>query len=118
MLMPDQNGNYNCEHDDFSTDNIFEYMAHAGVEFDWMIKLGSKHSFNMFTFLEQLAWNMTQENHKDVWDSIQGVTLLFVNSSGEDFEEFIKETEAVASSDAMFEQIEQILKEATRKDDV
>lgn len=116
MLLPDEDGMYRCEHQEFSTENIFEYMHHAGMDFDWMVKLNRKYSFNMFTFLEQLAWNMSEKNYKQVWHSVQGVALLFVNSSGDDFEEFMKETEVVSSADDMFEQIEDFLKEVGRDD--
>lgn len=116
MLMPDENGFYGCEHDDYKTDNIFAYMQHAGLEFDWMVRLSGKYSFNMFTFLAQIAWHMTREEYDEVWHSIQGVALLFTNSSGDDFNEFLKETEVVSGTDEMFHQLEQFLKEVDKGD--
>lgn len=116
MLVPDERGLYHCENDDYSTDNVFAYMQHADIEFDWMIKLDRKYSFNMFTFLNQLTWYLAEREYAEAWYSVQSVALLFLNSTGEDFEEFLKEAEVISGMDDMFVEIEQYLKEKNEKE--
>lgn len=117
MLMPDDKGFYQCENDDFKTRNIFAYMEHAGMDFDWMIKISKRYSFNMFTFLNEITFLLLEERYDEVWNSIQGVSLMFVNSCGDDFDEFLRETEVITTSEDMFSQIEQYLNKEGYKHD-
>ena len=116
MLMPDENGYYNCEHDDYRTRNVFSYMDHAGMEFDWMISVSKRYNFNMFTFLAELNFLLSEGMFDDAWNSVQGVSLMFVNSTGEDFDDFIGEAEVISASGDMFSEIEQYLKEVKHDD--
>jgi 3-deoxy-D-arabino-heptulosonate 7-phosphate (DAHP) synthase class II len=117
MLIPDEKGFYQCEHDDFKTRNIFAYMHHAGMDFDWMVKISKNHTFNMFSFLAELDLFVKEDRYDELWHAIQGVTLMFVNSCGEDFDEFLREIEVVTSSDDMLSQIEQFLGREGNKND-
>lgn len=111
MFMPNDDGYYTCEHDDFKTGNVFRYMEHAGIEFDWMVHLSPKYSLNLFTFLSELTYFMNEEKYDDVWEHIQSVTLLLMNSCTDDFDKFIHEAEIVTSTESMFDQIERYLSE-------
>lgn len=116
MIFPDERGLYRCEFDDYKTDNIFAYMQHADIDFDWMIKLDKRYSFNMFTFLNQLTWQLLNKEYEDAWHSVQGVALLFVNSTGDDFEDFLEEAEVISGMENMFDDIEKFLKEKYESD--
>lgn len=116
MIFPDERGLYHCEFDDFTTDNIFAYMQHADIDFDWMIKIDRRYSFNMFTFLNQLTWHLLNKEYEEAWHSVQGVSLMFVNSTGDDFDEFLKEAEVVSGMENMFDDIERFLKEKNEND--
>ena len=111
MFMPNDDGYYTCEHDDFKTGNVFRYMEHAGIEFDWMVHLSPKYSLNLFTFLSELTYFMNEEKYDDVWEHIQSVTLLLMNSCTDDFDKFIHEAEIVTNTESMFDQIERYLSE-------
>ena len=116
MIFPDERGLYHCEFDDYKTDNIFAYMQHADIDFDWMIKLDKRYSFNMFTFLNQLTWQFLNKEYEEAWHSVQGVSLLFVNSTGDDFEDFLEEAEVISGMENMFDDIEKFLKEKNEND--
>lgn len=111
MFMPNDDGYYTCEHDDFETGNVFSYMEHAGIQFDWMVRLSPKYSLNLFTFLSELTYFMNEERYQDVWEHIQSVTLLLMNSCTDDFDKFIHEAEVVSGTESMFDQLERYLDE-------
>jgi hypothetical protein len=109
MLLPEQDGKFVCKADDFRTDNLFTYMDHFGVEYDWMVRLNHKFTLNLFSFLSEMAYFLNEDKIDDAWEHLQSVTLLLINASGEDFDEFIEEAQLIAGSVEMFEQIERYL---------
>jgi hypothetical protein len=109
MLMPEDDGTFICKRDDFKTDNLFEYMDHFGVEYDWMVKLNSRYNFNLYTFLQELTNFIEKEDWSEVWGLTQSVTLMLVNASGEDFDEFVEEAEVITGTQSMFDQLERFL---------
>jgi hypothetical protein len=111
MYMPNDDGYFTCEHDDFKTSNLFAYMEHAGMEFDWLVRLSPKYSLNLFTLLSELTYFMNEEKYDDVWEHIQSVTLLLMNSCTDDFDKFIHEAEVISGTERMFDQIESYLDE-------
>jgi len=115
MIFPDERGLYRCEYDDFVTDNIFAYLEHADIDFDWMIKIDKRYSFNMFTFLNHITRLFIDKEYQEAWEAIQGVSLMFVNSTGDDFDEFLKEAEVISGIENMFDDIEKYLKETDGK---
>jgi hypothetical protein len=109
MLMPNHKGKFACQKDDFETDDLFAYMDHFGVEYDWMIKLSPRYNFNLFQFLSEATELILDEKYDELWEVVQSATLLFVNASGEDFEEFIEEAEVITGTESMIEQLERFL---------
>jgi len=109
MLLPDSEGMFVCQKDNFKTDNLFTYLDHFGVEYDWMIRLNPRFSLNLFGFLSEMAYFINEHRLDEAWEHIQSVTLLMINASGEDFDEFIEEAQVIAGSQDMFDQIERFL---------
>jgi hypothetical protein len=109
MLMPQDDGTFICKKDNFKTGNIFEYMNHFGVEYDWMVKLNPRYNFNMFTFLNELNDLVLLGDMEEAYILIQSVSLMLVNASGEDFEEFVEEAEVISGTKEMFDQLERFL---------
>lgn len=109
MLLPDSNGLFVCKKDDFKTDNLFEYMDHFGVEYDWMVRLNPKFTLNLFAFLNEMSTFLDEGDIDVAWEHLQSVVLLLINASGEDFDEFIEEAQVIAGSAEMLDQIERYL---------
>jgi hypothetical protein len=109
VLFPEENGTFICKKDDFATDNLFEYMEHFGIEYDWMVRLNHRFTLNLFSFLSEMAKLIDEGQINEAWDHLQSVTLLLINASGEDFDEFIEEAQVIAGSAEMVDQIERYL---------
>jgi len=109
ILMPESDGTFVCKKHNLKTDNLFEYLDHFGVEYDWMVRLNSRHSFNLFAFLRGLTEYIDDQNWAEVWSVTQSITLMMINASGEDFEEFVEETEVIQGTETMLEQLERFL---------
>lgn len=109
MLMPEDDGTFVCKKDKFRTDDIFEYMDHFGVEYDWMVKLNPRYNFNLFTFLKELTALLLIKDLDEAYLLAQSVSLMLVNASGEDFEEFVEEAEVISGTKEMFDQLERFL---------
>lgn len=115
MLLPEEGCFFVCKKDDFKTDNLFAYMEHFGVEYDWMIRLNPRFSLNLFTFLSEMAYLLNEDKIDEAWEHLQSVTLLMVNASGEDFDDFIEEAQVIAGTEDMFEQLERYLNDNETK---
>jgi hypothetical protein len=109
MLMPEDDGTFTCKKDNFRTGNLFEYMDHFGVEYDWMVKLNPRYNFNLFTFLGELTNYILDKDWEEAYGLTQSVTLMMINASGEDFEEFVEEAEVITGAQDMFDQLERFL---------
>jgi len=112
MLLPEEGSYFVCKKDNFKTNNLFAYMEHFGVEYDWMVRLNHRFTFNLFTFLSEMAHLINEDNTDEAWEHLQSATLLLVNASGEDFDEFIEEAQVIAGSEDMMEQIERFLNDS------
>ena len=109
MLMPEDDGTFICKKDNFIASDIFDYMEHFGVEYDWMVKLNPRYNFNLFTFLQELTALLLENEVDEAYVLVQSVVLMLVNASGEDFDEFVEEAEVITGTKDMFEQLERFL---------
>lgn len=111
MLMP-KDGHFECEDScDFKTCDIFEFMDHCGVEFGWAVKLNKRYSFDLFTFL-QLLNDMVEVGDLDaMYDHVQSATLMMVNASEGDLEEFMEESIVESEMGELMTGLERLLKE-------
>ena len=116
MLLPEDGCFFVCKKDDFKTDNLFEYLEHFGIEYDWMVKLNPRINFNLFTFLSEMAYLLDSGKINEAWEHVQSATLLLVNAGSDDFDEFIEEAQVIASMDTLMSQVEGILKDGTNEE--
>jgi phosphoserine phosphatase len=115
MLMPDNNGMFVCKADNFETGNLFEYLDHYGVEYDWMVKLNKKHSFNLYPFLGELTNLAMKKDYEQIYELIQSAVLLLINASTDSLDEFIEETEVIVGMEDMMDQVERFLNDNESK---
>ncbi len=112
MLIP-MDGHFECSESecDFATCDLFEFMEHCGVEYSWNVKLNKRYSFDLFQFLDILN-NITNLGDLDaIYDHVQSATLLLINASGDELEDFIEETIVQEEMAHVMDGIERMLKE-------
>lgn len=110
MLIQNSKNQFVCEKDNFKTTNIFEYLDHTGVEFTWGVKLSPKISLDMFQFLTLLGESLEHGDLEEAYDTVQQATLLFVNASSDEADDYIEEAIVRESSSGMMREIEEMLK--------
>lgn len=111
MLMRDKSGVFRCEDNySFATADIFEFMDHCGIEFGWQVRLNKRFSFDLYTFLGLLNDTVNKGDLDDAWTIIQDATLMMVNTSEGDLEEFVEETVVASEMNNMMSDLERLLK--------
>jgi hypothetical protein len=113
--MPDKDGMFVCKADNFKTGDLFEYLDHYGVEYDWMVKLNRKHSFNLYPFLRELDGLSLTGEVDEIYSLIQSAVLLLINASTDSLDEFIEETEVIVGMEDMMDQVERFLNDNESK---
>ena len=112
MLMP-EDGHFNCSEPDclFTTCNLFEFLQHCGVEYTWSIRLNKRFTFNFYEFLSILTDLIDEKDLEAINDHVQSATLMMVNASGDDFDQFIEEAVVQTEMEGILKDVEGILKE-------
>lgn len=112
MLLPEDN-HFNCESKDckFTTCDIYDFLDHCGVEYVWGVKLSRKYSLDLFMFLQILNDYLNEGDLDSAYDHVQSISLLLVNSSGDDLDNFIEESIVQSGMDDMMSGLEMMLKE-------
>lgn len=112
-MRPPVDGEFSCDNKecDFKTADVFEHLDHCGVEFGWHIFLNKRYSFDMFAFLQSLNEMVNVGDLDAVYDHVQNATLLLVNSSDGELEEFIEESIVAEEASDGIKNIERMLKE-------
>jgi hypothetical protein len=112
MLMP-EDGHFNCAEPKcgFSTCDLFEYMYHCGVEYAWAVRLNKRYAFDLFEFLATLNDIIEVGDLDAAYDHIQSATLLMVNASGDDLQNFVEEAIVRSEMDNVMAGVEGLLKE-------
>ena len=112
-MRPPVNGIFTCDNEKckYKTSNLFEFLEHCGVEFGWQIFLNKKYSFDFFTFLQQLSMMVDNADLDAIYDHVQMATLLMVNASDGELEEFIQDTIVREEVESGMSDIEKYLKE-------
>lgn len=112
MLIP-VDGNFNCSEAkcDFSTSDLFEFMEHCGVEYAWKVRLNKRYSLDLFEFFDILN-SLTDVGDLDgIYDHVQSATLLLINASGDELEDFIEESVVQSEMSQVMDGIERLLRE-------
>jgi hypothetical protein len=112
MLIP-VDGHFECSEPkcDFATCDLFEFMDHCGVEYSWNVRLNKRYSFDLFQFLEVLNKIVNTGDLDAMYDHVQSATLLLINASGDELNEFIEEMIVQEEMEYVMDGIERILKE-------
>lgn len=112
MRLP-VNGVFSCDNEEcsFETADVFEFLEHCGVEFGWHIFLNAKYSFDFFAFLEHLSHMVNSGDLDAIYDHVQMATLLMVNASDGELEEFIQDSIVAEEVKDGLSDIEKFLKE-------
>lgn len=110
--MPKE-GHFVCEQSDcnYITCDIFDFLDHCGVEYGWGVRLNKRYSFDLFEFLSILNDMADAGDVEGIYDHVQNATLMMVNASGDDLDEFIQEAVVQSEMSSIMEGIEGLLKE-------
>ena len=112
MLIP-EDGHFKCLEGkcDFSTCDLFEFMEHCGVEYEWGVRLNKRYTFDLYQFLSILN-DLTNIGDLDaMYDHVQSATLLLINASGDELEDFIEESVVQSEMSEVMEGLERLLKD-------
>lgn len=112
MLVP-VDGHFECSESncDFITCDLFEFMEHCGVEYEWGVRLNKRYTFDLFMFLSILNEITNKGDLDAIYDHIQSATLLMINASGDELSDFIEETVVQSEMTDVLDGIERLLKE-------
>lgn len=108
-ILPDGEGAYVCECEQ-KFYNIFEFLAHNGVKYEWGVRISPKWSFDMFEFMESLDKALGIGDQDALYEIIQSAALTMVNSSEGKFMEFMEEATVAGEMESIYEGIEKLLK--------
>lgn len=106
-------GQFDCSEDkcDFSTCDLYEFMEHCGVEYEWGVKLNKRYTFDLFMFLNRLNELTNIGDLDGIYDHVQSATLLLINASGDELEDFVEESIVQSDMEEVLDGIERLLKE-------
>ena len=110
MLIQNSKGQFTCEEENFKTTDVFEFLDHAGVDFRWGVRLSTKTSLDLFAMLSSLNRAISSGNIDEAYDIVQSATLLMVNASSDETDDFIEEAVVRATSNDMIRSMEEMLK--------
>lgn len=112
--MPDHGGRYKCECGDEFGD-LFDFLGHNGVQYEWGVRLTRNYNFDLFEFLSALNNHLISNNYNDAYECIQSAALTFMNAGEGLLPEFIEEVMIYSEADQMFNGLEKMLKEEGNK---
>ena len=112
MLIPND-GHFECSESncDFATCDLFDFMDHCGVEYSWNVRLNKRYSFDLFMFLDAMNEMLNVGDLDGAYDHVQSATLLLINASGDELEDFIEESVVQSEMSEVLDGIERLLKE-------
>ena len=112
MLIP-IDGEFKCSEPDcdFATCDLFDFMSHCGVEYSWNVRLNKRYSFDLYMFLDVLNELANVGELDGIYDHIQSATLLLINASGDELEDFIEESVVQSEMSEVMDGIERLLRE-------
>ncbi len=115
-ILPDHDGRYLCECKDEFKD-LFDFLAHNGVKYEWGVRLSRALTFDLFSFLEALNEGMMENKYQEVYEHIQSAALTMFHASEGLLEEFMEEVVVHSEMEDMFKSIEKMLVEEGKKND-
>lgn len=115
-IYPDHSGRYVCDCNDEFKD-LFDFLEHNGVTYEWGIRLTRAFTFDMFTFLSTLNNAMFENKYQEVYEHIQSAALVLMNAGEGLLEEFMEEVAVHSEMDEIYKGIENMLIEEGKKRD-
>jgi len=117
-LMPSENG-FKCDHCDFVTDDIFEFLHHNDEYYGWSIKISPRYSLDLFSLFSEISANIREGDPDQADRLVQSATLAMVNASegNDNIEKFIHEAMISITADELANGVEELLKKEAKKDD-
>jgi len=109
-LMPDHDGRYECECGDQFKD-LFDFLGHNGVQYEWGVRLTRNYSFDLFEFLSSLNNYITSNRHQEAYECVQSAALTFMNAGEGLLPQFMEEVMIYSEADEMFDGLERMLKQ-------
>jgi hypothetical protein len=112
MLIPTEKG-YKCKDCDFLTPDLFTFLDHCEISFEWKVRLSSQYSLELFAILDEMAHLIDHGDLDNLYDLIQSIALALVNASeGEEtLHRFINEAHTVELAADLVQGVEELLKE-------
>ena len=114
-ILPDEEGFYVCKCDQKFSD-LFEFLDHNGVKYEWGVRIARRWTFDMFEFIENLNEYLRQGRTDDMYESIQSAALTLLNASEGKFHDFMEEAVVAGEMDDIYKGVEKLLKEERHND--
>jgi hypothetical protein len=116
MIIPTEKG-YKCQDCDFNTPDIFTFLDHCDIGFEWKVRLSNQYSLELFAILDEMAHLVDHGDLDSLYDLIQSIALALVNASeGESvLHKFINEAHTVELAADLVEGVEELLREQDDK---
>lgn len=108
-IIPDAKGNYICECQQ-KFQNVFDFLAHNGVEYEWGVRISDNWSFDMFEFMLNLDFFLSKNDLQSVYEAIQTAALTMLNASEDKFMEFMEEVTVAGEMEGIYEGLEKLLR--------
>lgn len=108
-IMPDDKGFYVCECDQKFT-NVFDFLDHNGVEYEWGVRITKSWSFDMFEFMNSIDQYLREGDTQAIYESVQSAALTMLNASEGKFMEFMEEATVAGEMEDIYAGVEKLLR--------
>jgi len=109
-IVPTDDGYYVCRCEEEFV-NIFDFLEHNGVEYEWGVRITKKYNFDMFEFMKNIDKFLRDGDAKAVFECLQSAALTLINASEGKFEEFMEEAIVAGEMEDIYKGVEKLLKE-------
>ena len=108
-IMPNDEGLYVCECDQ-EFGNIFEFLEHNGVEYEWGVRITKSWSFDMFEFMASIDQYLQFGDTQSIHECVQSAALTMLNASEGKFMEFMEEATVAGEMEDIYAGVERLLR--------
>lgn len=108
-IMPDEQGFYVCECGEEYT-NVFDFLDHNSVTYEWGVRITKKWSFDMFEFMRNIDQALRDGDPKEIYEAVQSAALTMLNASEGKFMEFMEEATVAGEMEDIYAGVEKLLR--------
>lgn len=108
-ILPNDDGFYVCECEQ-KYSNLFAFLEHNGVEYEWGVRITKNWSFDMFEFMNSIDKYLEAGDLQSIYESVQSAALTMLNASEGKFMEFMEEATVAGEMEGIYEGIEKLLR--------